>query len=294
MILNKINNKVYIGQSIDIYARHRQHKSELNNNKHCNKHLQNAWNKYGKENFKFSILCETLQSKLNELEQYYIYCFSSDDMEFGYNGSRGGDASNMTEKTKKKISNTLKGNIPWNKGIKTNQIPWNKGLKCSDDIREKISISNRGKDAWNKTKVVCLNTLEIFNSIHEAGEKYNISYKNIQKNLQFKINSCGRLANGERIVWRYYSDFITMKPSKIKNELQKVNEPWCGKNCPNSKKVICLNTSKIFDSMNEAEKYYNLWKGAVHKSCKEHKRVGKIKYTFMKYDEYIKEKNKSA
>jgi hypothetical protein len=34
-----------------------------------------------------------------------------------------------TEETKNKISNTLKGNIPWNKGKKTGQIPWNKGKK---------------------------------------------------------------------------------------------------------------------------------------------------------------------
>lgn len=33
----------------------------------------------------------------------------------------------MTDEVKKKISNSLKGNIPWNKG-KSGGIPWNKGL----------------------------------------------------------------------------------------------------------------------------------------------------------------------
>ena len=46
MIRNKVNNKAYIGQAVDIDKRWGEHIKELNNNKkYCNYHLQNAWNK---------------------------------------------------------------------------------------------------------------------------------------------------------------------------------------------------------------------------------------------------------
>ena len=74
MILNKVNGKIYIGKAIDIERmRWEQHKRRLRDNKHDNKHLQNAWNKYGEINFEFSILLECEESQLNTYEQYYIF-----------------------------------------------------------------------------------------------------------------------------------------------------------------------------------------------------------------------------
>ena len=285
MILNHANDKIYIGQSIDIKTRWKQHKSNLNCNRHENKHLQSAWDKYGKDKFEFIILCECEEKQLNTLEQYYIFCFNTIEPEFGYNNDYGGNAGRITEETKKKISESLLGNIPWNKGKKTGQIPWNKGLKYNNP---KISESNKGKIAWNRTEIICLNTLEKFNSIHEAGRKYNLAYNNIHKNIKHKINSCGNL-NGVKLVWCYYEEYLKLSEKEIKDIISKANNTNKGGNNPNSFKIICLNTLKIFDSMREAEEYYQIWKGGVHKSCKEHKPVGKIKYEFKKYDEYLKD-----
>lgn len=56
-IKNLVNNKIYIGstkQSFRVRLNH--HLQALRNNKHKNKHLQRAWNKYGEDNFEFSIL----------------------------------------------------------------------------------------------------------------------------------------------------------------------------------------------------------------------------------------------
>lgn len=52
-IENTVNGKKYIGQSVNIYTRWKQHKNDLNNDAHCNEHLQSAWNCYGEEAFKF-------------------------------------------------------------------------------------------------------------------------------------------------------------------------------------------------------------------------------------------------
>ena len=54
-ITNNINNKFYIGSSKNITKRFKEHKWRLKNNKHPNNKLQNSWNKYGEENFKFEV-----------------------------------------------------------------------------------------------------------------------------------------------------------------------------------------------------------------------------------------------
>lgn len=46
-IENLVNNKKYIGQSVNIKRRFSQHKSLLNSGKHENEYLQRSWNKYG-------------------------------------------------------------------------------------------------------------------------------------------------------------------------------------------------------------------------------------------------------
>ena len=56
LIRNKINNKVYVGQSVNIKARWSNHKRELEKGIHSNDHLQKSYNKYGKINFEFKVI----------------------------------------------------------------------------------------------------------------------------------------------------------------------------------------------------------------------------------------------
>lgn len=72
-IINKINNKIYVGSSKNIMNRKSQHYSELRGGYHENIFLQRAWNKYGEENFEFKIL--EIVNNLEDLlyiEQKYI------------------------------------------------------------------------------------------------------------------------------------------------------------------------------------------------------------------------------
>lgn len=50
------NSRKYIGSSLSIERRFTDHKTRLKYNKHRNSHLQNAWNKYGKDSFIFEIV----------------------------------------------------------------------------------------------------------------------------------------------------------------------------------------------------------------------------------------------
>jgi group I intron endonuclease len=84
-ITNMVNNKVYIGSSVDIYGRWVTHELHLNKNIHHNSYLQRAWNKYGKDNFKFKVIEKCLRDKRIEVEQKWIKHYKSDDRKYGYN-----------------------------------------------------------------------------------------------------------------------------------------------------------------------------------------------------------------
>jgi group I intron endonuclease len=83
IIINKINNKKYIGSTKNFKKRWIKHKSELRARKHHSKHLENAWSSYGEENFEFKIL-ENLEI-LAEREQYYLDLYKTYNEDNGYN-----------------------------------------------------------------------------------------------------------------------------------------------------------------------------------------------------------------
>lgn len=88
-ITNKINGKVYIGQTI--------HSIEYRFSRHCLKSqngcvvLHNAITKYGKENFKVELIEEVPIEKLDEREIYWISYYKSTNRKFGYNILLGGN-----------------------------------------------------------------------------------------------------------------------------------------------------------------------------------------------------------
>ena len=83
------NNKIYIGSSKNIKKRAKQHLYNLRKNKHCNRYLQFAWNKYGKNMFNFKCLenlnCNTSEGELMLIEQKYLDDLQPWKHEKGYN-----------------------------------------------------------------------------------------------------------------------------------------------------------------------------------------------------------------
>lgn len=89
-IKNKVNGKIYIGQSIDIVTRWHNHRNELNGNRHHNEHLQHAWNKYKEDNFEFIVIEECTIKNIDEQEIYWIDYYNALNPEYGYNMTAGG------------------------------------------------------------------------------------------------------------------------------------------------------------------------------------------------------------
>lgn len=113
-ITNQTNGKCYIGQSINIKRRWREHKKVILEPESAsyNYPLYRAFRKYGLENFSFEILEECPLEELNEKEIKYISEYKSNSSSFGYNQSPGGhqknpDARKLTEEQVEEICDLL-------------------------------------------------------------------------------------------------------------------------------------------------------------------------------------------
>ena len=102
-IVNKINQKKYIGKTekINPEDRWREHLKDAQRDYRKDRALYRAINKYGVNNFEFSILEET--NFPNEREQYYIQYY--DTYHNGYNETLGGDGASYLELPEQEICN---------------------------------------------------------------------------------------------------------------------------------------------------------------------------------------------
>lgn len=82
-ITNKLNGKVYIGQSINIEDRWRRHRNATDDFA-----IHQAFRKYGLDNFQFEVIEECPCAQLDEREQYWIEYYNSKNN--GYNMIDGG------------------------------------------------------------------------------------------------------------------------------------------------------------------------------------------------------------
>lgn len=92
-ITNIINKKIYIGQSINIEQRWKQHQTRpfQNRQNDKNNYLYKAIRKYGLNNFLFEVIeeCDDLDSR----EIYWIKYYQSNNPSYGYNCTSGGQHS---------------------------------------------------------------------------------------------------------------------------------------------------------------------------------------------------------
>lgn len=95
-ITNKINGKVYIGQtSKTIEERWKRHIIDTKRKDRKNSAIQNAILKYGKENFSIEEIEKCDISELNNREIYWIAFY--DSFHNGYNCTLGGDGSRVIQ-----------------------------------------------------------------------------------------------------------------------------------------------------------------------------------------------------
>lgn len=183
-IVNEINGACYIGSTVGKDGKHRwqRHKSDLNKNIHHSKYLQRAWNKYGADFFKFTIL-EYVDEKILEIEQKYL-----DDRRYNY-------------------PQYLNYNVCWVAGNCS-------GRKHSDETKKKISESRKGAkysdndkrklvDAW-ENKFINDNVFYTLISPDNIEHKFS-SIRKFSRENNLKASAVRLLISGEIY---YYNGWI--------------------------------------------------------------------------------------
>ena len=232
-ITNKINNKLYIGQTIrPVEQRFQRHVNDAINNK-LDTHFARAIRKYGKENFIIEIIdIASTQEELTQKEYYWINIYDTANPKIGYN---------ETNEQYKCGGNTY--------------------LSKTDSemliIEEKIRQTKIGNKNPNAKSIKCrnINTLEelYFDTMKECQEYFG------ETNHQFISRRClGKLKNLYQKQWQFaYIDkeyFPYSHPNDIKTTRRHIL-------------VENLETNEIkeFKTYSSAEKYYNLEKRELSK-----------------------------
>lgn len=189
-IENTLNNKKYIGLTINIKQRFKFHYNRLIQNKHKNKHLQSSVNKNNILNFNFKIIEYCSENDLISKEIYYINEFKTYLSEFGYNKTYGGEFGKVSdeineirrlklkqliisEEHKEKIRKKLTGHIQSNKTI-NKRIK--KLRKCSNKIEQKI-INSYLIDNKSRNEIVKIYNIK-HTTICSILKRHSITRKN--------------------------------------------------------------------------------------------------------------------
>ena len=158
MIVNKINNKVYIGKtSMSIEKRWKLHLSDAK--KRRNLYFRNAIMKYGVESFSVYKLCEAPDNdRANDIERFYIQLFETHIRTKGYNSTLGGAGVVPNEETRLKIKltklspdNPMRGR-PLSKEHRDKVVAALYGHTVSQETRIKIGNANRDRIFTDKQK----------------------------------------------------------------------------------------------------------------------------------------------
>lgn len=141
-----------------------------------------AIQKYGWDNIQHIVLVENLSKEWAcKLEQDLIWKYQSNNPKYGYNLSIGGDGPFgvvRSEETKEKLRQANLGHKhseETKKKIKENHAHYNKGRRFhfTDEQREILYASRRGKPTWNKGKKLSEEYRKKLSDAHKGQKAWN-------------------------------------------------------------------------------------------------------------------------
>ncbi len=259
-----------------------------NGQNYKNRYFKNAIQKYGWENFKHEILFEKLnQEEAKAIEIKLIEQYNTTDRLYGYNISKGGDTGNGLSGINHPLYGIHKlGKNSPNYGKHHSQISKDKiseahklmigelnpfyGKHHSDETKEKIRNQNKGrfigKENPRAKPVICLETGIIYDTVKIAADENNLHSGNIVNSCEMKRNKTGNLH------WQYLQDY----KNGIKIDILK--------NVGNSKKILCVETGIVYDSIKQASVDIGVDTSGISKVCSGTRKLAggyHFKYTFI-------------
>lgn len=210
---NKINNKKYVGQTYNIKSRYASHKYYTTHTPKPTDYFHIALNKYGIDNFRFSILFKInsnnivhLNIILDNMEIFFIRKYKTTDRSLGYNLTEGGKGMRgykVSEEIKLKYSISRRGR----KHSETTKLKIGKAHKnkfVSKETRNKLSVSAKLRKVANKRgKSICqyskdMILINTFISGRAASRSTSVNQSDIIKCCKGKKISAGGY------IWKYY------------------------------------------------------------------------------------------
>lgn len=241
-IKNKLNNKVYIGQTIRPFCLRYSGGNIYNTG---NKHLKSSIEKYGVENFEIVEVYDVAFSKqeLDIKECIYIDLFNSMNPKFGYNKKHGGANGRPNEETRRKLSESHKGIHAGEKNPNYGKPSPRRGKCHTEEAKKKMSEANKGENHPNYGK-------ELPQSTRDNISKAKMGHT-VDEETRSKIS--------ETLKGRYK-----------------------GKDNPTSTPIVCLETGEEFDCQREACAKYGINPANMSAHLKGRKKsVNKLHFKFI-------------
>lgn len=282
-ITNKINGKVYIGQTIrSLKARWYEH---------CNderRTFYRAIKKYGKENFIVEQIdsAET-QQELDIKEGNWIAFYDSTNKTKGYNLSSGGEHPMITDEFRQKCSDAHKG-ILHTEESKRKIGNAHRGKIVSEETRRKISEAHKGKTPKPISEETRRKKSEA-----SKGEKNPMYGRPVseERRLKQSIAMKGKLVGEKNPNWGKSPSEDTRKKisNSLKGKFVGENGYWCGKKMsdeikhkmsvshkgihvggknPRARKIVCVETGEVFNCMKDAAVCMNIDASAISQVCR--------------------------
>lgn len=228
-ITNQTNDKVYVGKSVDVLTRWKDHEFRLQKGTHYNVHLQKSWNKYGELSFKFEVIEVCDKKLLKEREIHWMGVFNSLKPEWGYN------IADESKETKDKHLNNK-----------------NSEGKGREQIYQ-LSLQNELIKVWSSTS--------------EAAESLNECTQQFSKHLFGSSNGTGK--NNKAVTKIAHKGFVWVKESMYEEGKEYYPKTFSRSTKGNALKggYLVLNTlgeiTHSFSTKSEVVNYFNTTDAAI-------------------------------
>lgn len=218
-IKNIVTGQSYIGSTVNLKQRKQVHLSMLRNNKHHCKNLQEDFNNYKEENYKFIKIEECDFNEALEKEVYYIELYKKLNMGYVQKTNRNKGKDSIITRKRKSIAmlgnkNGLGRVVSEEAKEVARQL--NLGKKMSEASKEKMRKAKLGKESLKKIEVVQIDLktgkpLKVFKSATDAAKHLKISRPNIVKVLKNERSHSGGFG------WKYRANVVLKSDELLEN-----------------------------------------------------------------------------
>jgi group I intron endonuclease len=197
-LLTSPNGKVYIGQTTKTFAiRMAAHKSSAKTGKGGCRHLINAINEHGWDNFKKEVLMRCNARDLDYYEKKFVALYDALNRDVGYNIVDGGNSNKTyTDEQKQRMSDGIRKNKTYDLPMGVREIKDDKkgkhGFRVkipgSDRKAENFVAKNHSMEKKLELAMVCYNTLKAGFPYEKVIMRKHIDDEGLPKEIQTRHN----------------------------------------------------------------------------------------------------------